>query len=113
MSSFNVVDGVPATTNKWLLTDLLRKQWGFKGFVVSDYTSVNEMTNHGLGDLQTVSALALKAGLDMDMVGEGFLTTLKKSLQQGKVTRPILIWPAAACWKPNINWDFLITLINQ
>jgi beta-glucosidase len=87
MSSFNVVDGVPATTNKWLLTDLLRKQWGFKGFVVSDYTSLNETTSHGMGDLQTVSALALKAGLDMDMVGEGFLKTLKTSLQQGKVTQ--------------------------
>lgn len=86
MSSFNEIDGVPATGNKWLLTDLLRKQWGFKGFVVSDYTSLNEMINHGMGDLQTVSALALKAGLDMDMVGEGFLSTLKKSLQQGKVT---------------------------
>jgi beta-glucosidase len=56
MSSFNEIDGIPATGNKWLLTDLLRKQWGFKGFVVSDYTSVNEMTNHGMGDLQTVSA---------------------------------------------------------
>ncbi|TAL46865.1 MAG: beta-glucosidase BglX, partial [Chitinophagaceae bacterium] len=87
MSSFNEIDGVPATGNKWLLTDLLRKQWGFKGFVVSDYTSVNEMTNHGMGDLQTVSALALNAGLDMDMVGEGFLTTLKKSLQEGKTTQ--------------------------
>lgn len=86
MSSFNVVDGVPATGNRWLLTDLLRKQWGFKGFVVSDYTAVNEMTNHGMGDLQQASALALTAGLDMDMVGEGFLTTLKKSLQQKKVT---------------------------
>ncbi|WP_262895487.1 beta-glucosidase BglX [Mucilaginibacter segetis] len=87
MSSFNTVDGIPATGNKWLLTDLLRKQWGFKGFVVSDYTAVNEMSNHGLGDLQTVSALALKAGLDMDMVGEGFLKTLKKSLKEGKVTQ--------------------------
>jgi beta-glucosidase len=86
MSSFNVVDGVPATTNKWLLTDLLRKQWGFNGFVVSDYTALNETTNHGMGDLQTVSTLALKAGLDMDMVGEGFLSTLKKSLQQKKIT---------------------------
>jgi beta-glucosidase len=86
MSSFNTVDGVPATANQWLLTDLLRKQWGFKGFVVSDYTAVNEMEAHGLGDLQMVSALALKAGLDMDMVGEGFLTTLKKSLAAGKVT---------------------------
>lgn len=87
MSSFNEIDGIPATGNRWLLTDLLRKQWGFTGLVVSDYTSVNEMMAHGMGDLQTVSALALKAGLDMDMVGEGFLTTLKKSLQQGKVTQ--------------------------
>lgn len=86
MSSFNDVEGIPATGNKWLLTDVLRKQWGFDGFVVSDYTSVNEMTDHGMGDLQTVSALALKAGLDMDMVGEGFLTTLKKSLAEGKVS---------------------------
>src|SRR4026209_646313 len=87
MSSFNEIDGIPATGNKWLLTELLRKQWGFKGFVVSDYTAVNEMINHGMGDLQTVSALALNAGLDMDMVGEGFLTTLKKSLQDKKVTQ--------------------------
>ena len=87
MSSFNEIDGVPATGNKWLLTDLLRKQWGFKGFVVSDYTSLNEMMAHGMGDLQSVSALALNAGLDMDMVGEGFLTTLKKSLKEGKVTQ--------------------------
>ncbi|HEU4573863.1 MAG TPA: beta-glucosidase BglX [Chitinophagaceae bacterium] len=86
MTSFNEVDGIPATGNKWLLTDVLRKQWGFKGLVVTDYTSLNEMINHGMGDLQTVSALALNAGVDMDMVGEGFLTTLKKSLQQGKVT---------------------------
>lgn len=86
MSSFNEIDGIPATGNKWLLTDLLRKQWGFKGFVVSDYTSVNEMMAHGMGDLQTVSALSLRAGLDMEMVGEGFLITLKKSLQEKKVT---------------------------
>ncbi|MBK6991713.1 MAG: glycoside hydrolase family 3 C-terminal domain-containing protein [Chitinophagaceae bacterium] len=87
MTSFNTIDNIPATGNKWLLTDLLRKQWGFKGMVVSDYTSVNEMIDHGLGDLQAVSALSLKAGLDMDMVGEGFLTTLKKSLGEGKVTQ--------------------------
>jgi len=86
MSSFNDVDGVPASGNKWLLTDLLRERWGFDGFVVSDYTSVNEMIAHGMGDLQTVSALSINAGLDMDMVGEGFLTTLKKSLDEGKVS---------------------------
>jgi len=87
MSSFNTINGVPATANQWLLTDVLRKQWGFKGFVVSDYTAVNELSAHGLGDLQQVSALALKAGLDMDMVGEGFLKTLKKSLKEKKVTQ--------------------------
>src|SRR4030095_10834301 len=85
MSSFNEVDGVPATANKFLMTDVLRRQWGFKGFVVTDYTAINEMIDHGMGDLQKVSALALNAGIDMDMVGEGFLTTLKKSLQQKKV----------------------------
>lgn len=87
MSSFNEVDAVPATANKFLLTDVLRKQWGFKGLVVSDYTSVSEMIAHGIGDLQRVSAEALKAGLDMDMVSEGFLNTLKKSLQEGKITQ--------------------------
>ncbi len=87
MSSFNEVDGVPATANKFLLTDVLKKQWGFKGLVVSDYTSVSEMVAHGIGDLQSVSAEALKAGLDMDMVSEGFLNTLKKSLQEGKITQ--------------------------
>jgi beta-glucosidase len=87
MSSFNEINGIPATANKWLMTDLLRKQWGFKGFVVTDYTAINEMSDHGLGDLQQVSALALNAGIDMDMVGEGFLTTLKSSLQQGHVTQ--------------------------
>ncbi|MFT4093900.1 MAG: beta-glucosidase BglX [Niabella sp.] len=86
MASFNVVDGIPATGNRWLLTDVLRKQWRFKGFVVTDYTGINEMTAHGMGDLQAVSALALKAGVDMDMVGEGFLTTLQKSLTEKKIS---------------------------
>jgi len=87
MASFNEVDGIPATANRWLLTDVLRNQWGFQGFTVTDFTGINEMVNHGIGDLQHVSALALKAGIDMDMVGEGFLTTLKKSLNEGKVTQ--------------------------
>ena len=86
MSAFNDVEGIPASGSRWLLTEILRDTWGFDGFVVSDYTSVNEMVDHGLGDLQAVSALALKAGLDMDMVGEGFLTTLGKSLEEGKVS---------------------------
>lgn len=86
MASFNEIDGIPATANKWLLTDVLRNQWGFKGFVVTDYTGINEMIAHGIGDLQTVSARALDAGIDMDMVGEGFLTTIKKSIDEGKIT---------------------------
>ena len=86
MAAFNEVDGIPATGNKWLMTDVLRQQWGFKGFVVTDYTGINEMMDHGMGDLQTVSALAMNAGIEMDMVGEGFLTTLKKSVDEGKVT---------------------------
>lgn len=86
MTSFNDIDGIPATGNKWLLTELLRQRWGFDGFVVSDYTSVNEMIAHGMGDLQAASVMALKAGLDMDMVGEGFLTTLPNSVEEGKVT---------------------------
>src|SRR5829696_2341068 len=87
MTSFNEIDGIPASANRWLMTDLLRKQWGFNGFVVTDYTAINEMIDHGLGDLATVSALALKAGVDMDMVGEGLLTTLKKSMQEGKISQ--------------------------
>ncbi|MEJ5994620.1 beta-glucosidase BglX [Pedobacter sp. Du54] len=86
MASFNEVDGIPATGSKWLMTEVLRNQWGFKGFVVTDYTGIPEMIDHGMGDLQTVSALALNAGIDMDMVGEGFLKTLKKSLAEKKVS---------------------------
>lgn len=87
MTSFNDINGAPATANKWLMTDVLRNQWGFNGMVVTDYTAINELIDHGLGDLQAVSALALKAGVHMDMVGEGYLTTLKKSLDEDKVTQ--------------------------
>ena len=86
MASFNEVDGVPATGNKWLMTDVLRKQWNFDGFVVTDYTGITEMTDHGMGDTQTVAALALNAGVDMDMVSDAFTSTLKKSLEEGKVS---------------------------
>lgn len=86
MASFNEVDGVPATGSKWLMTDVLRKQWGFAGFVVTDYTGINEMIDHGIGDQQTVAALALNAGVDMDMVSDAFSGTLKKSVEEGKVS---------------------------
>ena len=86
MTSFNVIDYIPATGNHWLLTEVLRDRWGFDGFVVTDYTAISEMISHGMGNLQEVSALALKAGTDMDMVADGFLGTLEKSLNEGKVT---------------------------
>ena len=86
MTSFNVVDYRPVSANAYLFQTTLRDNWGFDGFVVTDYTAINEMTAHGLGDLQKVSAEALKAGVDMDMVGEGFVTTLEQSLEEGKVT---------------------------
>jgi len=90
MASFNEVDGVPATANKWLMTDVLRNQWGFNGFVVTDYTGISEMIEHGIGDLQMVSARALNAGIDMDMVSEGFVGTLRKSIDEGKVSMETL-----------------------
>jgi len=87
MVSFNEIDGIPASGNKWLVDDVLRKQWKFNGFVVSDYTGITEMIAHGYGDTATVNVKALQAGVDMDMVGDGFLNTLKKSLQEGRVTQ--------------------------
>jgi beta-glucosidase len=87
MASFNDVNGIPATANRFLQNDVLRKKWGFKGFDVTDYTGINELVPHGMGDVQTVAALALRAGIDMDMVSEAFLNTLKTSLQQGKLTQ--------------------------
>jgi len=87
MSSFNDINGIPATANKWLLTDLLRNQWGFTGFVATDYTAINEMEAHGMGDEKKVSELALKAGVDMDMVGEVFLKQLATNLKEGTVSQ--------------------------
>ena len=87
MASFNEVDGIPATGNKWLLTELLRNQWGFDGFVVSDYTGVTEMVEHGVGDTARVASLALAAGNDMDMVSEAMINRLKEGLEKGWVTQ--------------------------
>ena len=86
MSSFNIVDGQHATANHWLLTEVLRDQWKFNGFVVTDYGSINEMGIWGFGDLKSNSAKALKAGTDMDMCANGFVGTLAQSLQDGTVT---------------------------
>lgn len=86
MSSFNVVDGIPATANRWLLTDLLRNEWGFRGLLVTDYYALGEMDAHGVAPLKEAAARALLAGTDMDMVSCGFLNTLEESIAEGKVT---------------------------
>ncbi len=88
MTSFNIVDGVPATANKWLVTDVLRDQWKFDGFVVTDYGSIGEMLAHAVSkDLASASARALKAGTDMDMCSRGFVATLEQSLKDGAVSQ--------------------------
>ncbi len=86
MPSFNEIDGVPATGNEFLLDKVLRKQWGFEGFAVSDYTAIIEMVQHGMGDEQTVTTLAIKAGTDMDMVSELFIKHLPTLVDIGKVS---------------------------
>lgn len=86
MTSFNEFESIPATGNTWLLNDVLRKQWGFNGFVVSDFTAIAEMVNHGIGNRQEVGVKALKAGVDMDMIADCYHAVLKKSLEEGKIT---------------------------
>ena len=85
MSSFNEFEGIPATMNQWLMDDVLRKSWGFEGFIVSDATAIQEEIAHGIGDLQEVSARSLQAGLDMDMNSDGFVGTLLQSVKEGRV----------------------------
>jgi beta-glucosidase len=87
MTSFNDYDGVPATGNKYLVTDILRKAWGFDGFVVTDYTSINEMVNHGVvANDQEAGELAISAGVDMDMQGDVFHRFLAQSVREGRVS---------------------------
>lgn len=86
MSSFNEVDGIPATANKWLLTDVLRDQWGFNGFVVTDYASIGDIIRFGVSDYYGASVMSLKAGTDLDMESYGFTTNLKEALEKGDVT---------------------------
>jgi len=87
MASFNEINGVPATGDHWLMTDILRGEWGFTGFVVSDYTGVNELVPHGFAeDEQHAAELAVNAGIDMDMTGATFIKHLRKSVEEGKVS---------------------------
>lgn len=87
MSSFNLIDYIPATANKWMMTDVLRKQWGFKGLLVTDYESIKEMLKRGTAaDLKEASEQALKAGTDMDMCSSAFVKHLAQSVEEGKVS---------------------------
>lgn len=86
MTSFNTINGIPATADRWLMTDLLRKQWHFNGFVVTDYNAITELIPHGVaGDKAEASALAMHAGVDMDMMGLSYIETLKKLVEENKV----------------------------
>ena len=87
MTSFNELDGVPATGNSFLLTDILRKEWGFEGFVVTDYTSINEMVPHGIvANEAEAGELAVQAGVDMDMQGAVYYNHLAESVKKGDVS---------------------------
>jgi beta-glucosidase len=87
MASFNEINGVPATANRWLMTEVLRDEWGFRGFVVSDYTGVNELTPHGVArDGKHAAELAVNAGVGMDMTGATYIKYLSESVKEGKVS---------------------------
>lgn len=87
MTAFNEISGIPSTSNYWLLTQLLRNEWQFDGFVVTDYTSINELIHHGVAaDTSQASELALNAGVDMDMQGRAYLTSLAGLLKENKVS---------------------------
>ena len=90
MNSFNLVDGIPAAANKWLMVDVLRDRWGFDGLLVTDYDVISEMSPHGYAPLPEASVKALEAGTDMDMVSSGYLTTLGQSLSGKAVTMAMI-----------------------
>ncbi|WP_430817235.1 glycoside hydrolase family 3 N-terminal domain-containing protein [Carboxylicivirga sp. RSCT41] len=87
MTSFNDLDGVPASANRYLLTDILRDEWGFDGMVVTDYTAINELIPHGVAkDEYEAGVLAMKAGVDMDMEGGVFMDHLKEAIENGEIS---------------------------
>ncbi|MDF7682980.1 beta-glucosidase BglX [Lactobacillus sp. ESL0679] len=87
MASLNTLNGVPATANKWLLTDLLKKQWGFNGVIISDYASVYELIKHGFAaDEEDAAFKALDAGIDIDMKSPVYANGLQKLVENGKLS---------------------------
>lgn len=86
MTSFNELNGVPASGNAFLLRDILRGEWGFKGMVVSDWQSINEMVSHGnVANVAEAASMALKAGVDMDMMGDAYLNEIPRLIEEGKL----------------------------
>ena len=90
MSSFNSINGVPATANPFMLTQVLRREWGFDGFVVSDWGAVAELKNHSIGDGPTVARKALEAGIDMDMEGNLYGTVIAAQVRSGKIPESVV-----------------------
>lgn len=104
MTAFNDIDGIPSSGNRWLLTDLLRHAWGFQGWVVTDYTAVTEMRNHGTAaDDANAARQSFEAGVDMDMVSEAFLNELPKLVESGTV--PSTLLDAAVMRILETKWD--------
>jgi len=90
MSSFNSINGIPATANPFTLTQILRKEWGFEGFVVSDWGAVAELENHSIGDGPTVARKALEAGVDIDMEGNLYGTVIGSQVRAGKIPESVV-----------------------
>ena len=90
MSSFNSINGIPATANPFIMTQILRKEWGFDGFVVSDWGAVAELINHSIGDGPTVARKALEAGVDMDMEGNLYGTVIAAQVRSGKIPESVV-----------------------
>jgi beta-glucosidase len=87
MASFNDINGIPATANEWLFQKILRKDWGFKGMVVSDYMGITEMKNHRIAkDTTDAAYLAFRAGVDMDMMGRAYIKKMKSLIDNGKIS---------------------------
>jgi len=85
MTSFNDINGTPATANKWIMDDILRKKWNFNGFLVTDYGAIKEMKAHGLGSDAAVTERAIDATVDMDMCSELYISQLKDLIDKGRV----------------------------
>lgn len=110
MTAFNEIGGVPATANKFLYTDVLRDQWKFRGFVVTDYTAINELVPHGVAkDEEQAAELAVNAGIDMDMNGSVFMKYLPELVKDGKVSEATL----DRAVRPILEMKFLLGLFDD